>query len=188
MRLVDAERARHRRPRAGTGRGSHRAHRRSRRGRRGTFGSRSPQWLKELGYGTPPSDEVASASVIRPERSSVFQAISAATSGWSRAEAAAAGRIGFMMAMEGDRWMVTQGGWLGDHCPRDPQGFLEFSTTLGARIMYDVIKHAEPLTDAETYRFPSNLRRRYEQLTSFRRTTSSSATPSAASIQSTARA
>ncbi len=33
--------------------------------------------------------------------------------------------------------------------------------------IYDVIKHAEPLTHAVTYSFPSNLRRRYERFTKF---------------------
>ena len=30
-------------------------------------------------------------------------------------------RIGFMLAMEGDRWIVTLGGWLGNHAPTDPE-------------------------------------------------------------------
>ena len=55
-------------------------------------------------------------------------------------------RIGFMLAMEGDRWMVTLGGWLGNHAPTDPPGFLEFARTLARPDIYDVIKHAEPLT------------------------------------------
>ena len=32
-------------------------------------------------------------------------------------------RIGFMLAMEGNRWMVTLGGWLGNHAPIDPDGY-----------------------------------------------------------------
>ena len=76
-------------------------------------------------------------------------------------------RIGFMLAMEGDRWIVTLGGWLGNHAPTDPDGFLEFARSLVRPDIYDVIKHAEPLTHAVTYSFPSNLRRRYERFTKF---------------------
>ena len=69
--------------------------------------------------------------------------------------------------MEGNRWMVTLAGWLGDHAPTDPAGFLEFARTLARPDIYDLIRDAEPLTDATTYAFPSNQRRRYERLTRF---------------------
>jgi hypothetical protein len=72
-----------------------------------------------------------------------------------------------MLAMEGNRWIVSLGGWLGNHAPTDPAGFLEFARSLGQPDIYDVISHAEPLTHAVTYSFPSNLRRRYEALTTF---------------------
>jgi 2-polyprenyl-6-methoxyphenol hydroxylase-like FAD-dependent oxidoreductase len=69
--------------------------------------------------------------------------------------------------MEGDRWMVTLAGWLGDHAPGDPDGFVEFARTLARPDIFDLIRDAEPLTDATTYAFPSNQRRRYERLTRF---------------------
>lgn len=76
-------------------------------------------------------------------------------------------RVGFALAMEGDRWIVTIGGWLGDHAPTDEQGYLQFAESLPRPDIYDLIKDAEPLTDAVTYAFQSNLRRRYERLTRF---------------------
>jgi 2-polyprenyl-6-methoxyphenol hydroxylase-like FAD-dependent oxidoreductase len=69
--------------------------------------------------------------------------------------------------MEGDRWMVTLAGWLGDHAPTDPAGFVEFARTLARPDIYELIREAAPLTDATTYAFPSNQRRRYERLTRF---------------------
>ena len=39
-------------------------------------------------------------------------------------------RVGFMLAMEDDRWIVTLGGWMGHHCPPDPASFLEFAESL----------------------------------------------------------
>jgi hypothetical protein len=76
-------------------------------------------------------------------------------------------RVGFMLAMEGQRWMVSMGGWLGTRAPSDPQGFVEFARSLTRPDIYEVIKRAEPLTDAVSYTFPSNLRRRYEHYTRF---------------------
>jgi hypothetical protein len=75
--------------------------------------------------------------------------------------------MGFIVAMEGGRWMVSIGGWLGDHAPSDGRGFIEFARSLPRPDIYDVIKDAEPLTEAVTYAFPSNLRRRYERLRRF---------------------
>ena len=53
-----------------------------------------------------------------------------------------------MLAMEGNRWIVTIGGWLGNHAPTDPAGYLEFARTLARPDIYELIKHAEPLTHA----------------------------------------
>ena len=72
-----------------------------------------------------------------------------------------------MSPIEGDRWMITLGGWLGDHAPTDEQGFLEFARSLPAPDIYDVISHAEPLSDPVAYKFASNLRRHYERLDRF---------------------
>ena len=35
-----------------------------------------------------------------------------------------------MQRLEGDRWMVTLAGILGDHPPTDPDGFLDFARSL----------------------------------------------------------
>jgi hypothetical protein len=76
-------------------------------------------------------------------------------------------RMGFILPMENDRWIVSLGGLLGDSAPTDPAGFLEFARTLPRPDIYDVIKSAEPLTDAVSFGFPANVRRRYERLNRF---------------------
>jgi flavin-dependent dehydrogenase len=76
-------------------------------------------------------------------------------------------RGGAMMRLEGERWMVTLFGMLGDHPPTDPAGYLDFAKTLPAPDIYDTIKDAEPLTDAIPFKFPASSRRRYEQLERF---------------------
>ena len=97
-------------------------------------------------------------------------------------------RIGFMLAMEGDRWIVGLGGWLGDHAPTELPAYVEFARSLPRPEIYDVLRHAEPQGEVATFGFPSNVRRRYEALKRFRTGSSSSATRSAASIRSTDRA
>jgi 2-polyprenyl-6-methoxyphenol hydroxylase-like FAD-dependent oxidoreductase len=131
-------------------------------------GSRSGEWLAELGYGKPEVEEV---SVGIGYTTRIYRRLPSDLGGDMGAIIAPKPpremRIGFILAMEGDRWIVTQGGWLGNHCPPDPQSFLEFSRTLARPDVYEVISRAEPLTDAVTFGFPSNLRRRYDRYTRF---------------------
>ena len=131
-------------------------------------GSRSPEWLESLGYGRPAAEEVHvgigyTTRIFRRSPCDLDGDLGALLAPKPPHEK----RIGFIIAMEGDRWIVTLGGWLGNHAPTDPAGFLEFARTLARPDIYDVIKHAEPLTHAVTYAFPSNLRRRYEAFTGF---------------------
>jgi 2-polyprenyl-6-methoxyphenol hydroxylase-like FAD-dependent oxidoreductase len=73
-------------------------------------------------------------------------------------------RMGVISPIEGDRWMVTTGGWLGE-CPGTEEAeFLEFLRGLPDRAIYDVVRRAEPLSDIAIYRIPGGLRRHYEEL------------------------
>ena len=72
-----------------------------------------------------------------------------------------------MLSMEGDRWMLTLAGLLGDHPPTDEAGSLDFAGTLPAPDIYDMIKNAEPLTSPEPFKFPASARRYYERLKKF---------------------
>jgi 2-polyprenyl-6-methoxyphenol hydroxylase-like FAD-dependent oxidoreductase len=131
-------------------------------------GSRSPAWLEQLGYGKTPVDEV---SVGIGYTTRLFRRLPSNLDGDMGVILAPKPprdkRVGFMLAMEGNRWIVSLGGWLGNHAPTDPAGFLEFARSLPRPDIYDVIRHAEPLTDAVTFSFPANLRRRYESFTRF---------------------
>ncbi len=72
-----------------------------------------------------------------------------------------------MFPIEGDRWVLSMGGWMGDHAPTDEQGFLEYARALPAPDVYDIISQAEPLSDITPHKFISSLRRHYEKLERF---------------------
>jgi 2-polyprenyl-6-methoxyphenol hydroxylase-like FAD-dependent oxidoreductase len=76
-------------------------------------------------------------------------------------------RAGLVAAQEGDRWLVTLIGYLGEHAPTDERGFLAYARSLPASDIYEVIKDAEPLTALVPMRFPTSQRRRYERLARF---------------------
>jgi 2-polyprenyl-6-methoxyphenol hydroxylase-like FAD-dependent oxidoreductase len=129
--------------------------------------SRAGEWLGELGYPKPSVDsvEIDLAYTTRTfrRRPNDLDGDMAAIISPTPPKA----RIGFMLAMEGDRWIVSMGGWVGDHAPTEPNAYLAFARSLARPDIYNVIRDAEPLTEAVTYAFPSNLRRRYERLRRF---------------------
>jgi 2-polyprenyl-6-methoxyphenol hydroxylase-like FAD-dependent oxidoreductase len=72
-----------------------------------------------------------------------------------------------LLAEEQDRWVLTLIGYDRHHPPADPEAFLAFVQTVAPPDVFDAVCDAEPLDDIVTYRFPANLRRRYEQLRRF---------------------
>jgi 2-polyprenyl-6-methoxyphenol hydroxylase-like FAD-dependent oxidoreductase len=134
----------------------------------GGRGSRSPEWLEQLGYGKPHVDEVHvgigyTTRLYRRRPTDLGGDVGAIIAPKPPRNK----RIGFMLAMEGDRWIVTMGGWLGNHCPTEPTEYTDFARTLARPDIYEVIQRAEPLTDAVTFGFPSNLRRRFDRMSRF---------------------
>ncbi|MGX1887741.1 FAD-dependent oxidoreductase [Streptomyces sp. NPDC055287] len=75
-------------------------------------------------------------------------------------------RAAAAFAIEGDRWMVTLGGWHRSHAPVDPEGFADFAAALEAPQMAELLKRAEPLDDgnARKFTYPAARRRYYERL------------------------
>lgn len=130
-------------------------------------GSRSPVWLEQVGYPRPAEEEVrigvAYASRVYRRRHDHLdgdRAVVIAATGERR-------RGGAMLAMEGDRWLVTLFGYLGERPPTDPDGFAAFAATLPAPDIFEVIADAEPLDDPLPARYPASVRRRYERLGRF---------------------
>jgi hypothetical protein len=76
-------------------------------------------------------------------------------------------RFGVILSQEGDRWIVTLGGYLGDHAPTDNSGFVEFARSLQKPEIFDLVRVAEPLCPLMPYHFSANLRRHYEELSPF---------------------
>ncbi len=76
-------------------------------------------------------------------------------------------RFGGMFPAEGNRWIVSLGGWMGDHAPTDEQGFLAYAASLPASDIFDVMRTAEPISEIMPYKFTSSLRHHYEKLAQF---------------------
>jgi len=130
-------------------------------------GSQSPAWLEKLGFERPPEDAVRVGLGYttriyqrKPDHLKGDLAVICPSAPPQK-------RGGVAIAMEGDRWMVTLFGMLGDHPPTDEQGFLEFAKTLPAPDVFQTISQAVPLTELVPFKFPQSTRRRYESLARF---------------------
>jgi 2-polyprenyl-6-methoxyphenol hydroxylase-like FAD-dependent oxidoreductase len=130
-------------------------------------GARTPVWLEALGYSRPQEDQVriglgyATRTYRLPPDAlgGDLAVLQAATPQHPR--------TGALQMLEGERWMLTLGGILGDHPPTDPDGFLAFARSLRFPDIYETIRDAEPLDDPVPFRFPASVRHRYERLDRF---------------------
>jgi 2-polyprenyl-6-methoxyphenol hydroxylase-like FAD-dependent oxidoreductase len=131
-------------------------------------GSRMPQLLTVLGY---PQVEETLVKVNVAYASRVYRLPAHAAPTWKALmitpDAPKETRLGIMLPMEGDRWIVSLCGWHGDHPPIDEEGFLEWARGLPVPDLYNAIKDAEPLGPAVQHKMPSNQLRHYERMARF---------------------
>jgi 2-polyprenyl-6-methoxyphenol hydroxylase-like FAD-dependent oxidoreductase len=130
-------------------------------------GSSCPAWLKQLGFDAPREERIEigagyTTRVYRRKPADIGGKLAVVIAG-----SAPNWRNGVVLAQSADRWIVSIGGYLGDHAPADEQLFAAYAASMTAPEIHQVVTTAEPLSDFLTYRFPASQRRRYERLTRF---------------------
>jgi 2-polyprenyl-6-methoxyphenol hydroxylase-like FAD-dependent oxidoreductase len=134
----------------------------------GGRGSQTPAWLQEWGYGQP---EVVTVKIdvgyatrtFERRPGDLFGSMGAIVSGTPPKDS----RYAAVLAAEGDRWVITLTGSVGDHPPADEAGWLAFAASLPSSAVHDLVTTARPLSDIVCYKFPANQRRLYEKLRRF---------------------
>jgi 2-polyprenyl-6-methoxyphenol hydroxylase-like FAD-dependent oxidoreductase len=130
-------------------------------------GSSSPAWLESLGFQRPAEEKIDigigyTTRVYRRRPTDLGGKLAVVVAGsgpnW---------RNGTILFQTEDRWIVSIGGYFGDHAPDDNQLFAAYAGSLPTPDIHDIVAHAEPLTEFVSYRYPCNLRRRYERLARF---------------------
>ena len=131
-------------------------------------GSRTPQWLKEMGYGEVPVDEVK-INVTYTTRLYKRDPGDTRVRSWMACtpEAPKERRNGAVFPIEGDKWIISVGGWHGDQATPNEKDFLEFLKTLPNPNIYDIASTSEPLSELIQYKYPVSIRRNYEKLHRF---------------------
>jgi 2-polyprenyl-6-methoxyphenol hydroxylase-like FAD-dependent oxidoreductase len=129
--------------------------------------SKLPSWLVALGFPAPPVDEVKLETHYvtriyprRPEHLAGGIALVVVSDPETP-------RGGIALALDEQRWIVSQYSLGGARPPRDHAGFVQFSRTLPGSQLTEILREAQPLGEPATLRFPSSIRRRYERLRRF---------------------
>lgn len=127
-------------------------------------GSRIGEWLREIGA-QPPAEEQLEVDLGYASR--LYRHRDGQLGGHASViiSTGADGHGGGAVHVEGDRWLVTLAGMMGDHPPTDPAGFQAYAATLSAPDIHEIITASEPLDDAVPYRFRASVRRRFDQQT-----------------------
>jgi flavin-dependent dehydrogenase len=130
-------------------------------------GSSSPAWLEALGYARPVEERIDigigyTTRVYRRRPTDLDGRLAVVVAGsgpnW---------RNGALLFQSEDRWIVSVGGYFSDLAPDNQLLFAAYAGSLPTPDIHDIVAHAEPLTDFVIYRYPANLRRRYENLARF---------------------
>jgi 2-polyprenyl-6-methoxyphenol hydroxylase-like FAD-dependent oxidoreductase len=128
-------------------------------------GSRSDRWLAALGF---PSPERVEIKVGVTYTTRLFQRRPGDLAGWNAAlilpTPPAEKRYGLVVPIEGDRWLVTVGGWHIGSPPADAVAFDAFAESLPDPIVAELVRQGQPLSDPVIHRFPASRRRDFDRL------------------------
>ncbi|NUP02843.1 MAG: FAD-dependent oxidoreductase [Nonomuraea sp.] len=130
-------------------------------------GSRTPAWLRELGFPRPGEDRVKVGLAYTTRHFRLRGDPYGEDLSINPVASPSNPRGAFFPKLPGDMSMCSLTGLLGDHPPADLEGFLAFAKSLPVPDVYEAIRDAEPLDEGVTFTFPASVRRRYERLPAF---------------------
>lgn len=127
--------------------------------------SRTPKWLENQGYEPPPVEEIridVTYSTIFVDRPPSARRLLVIPPDPPRT------RGGGALPIEDGRWLVTLQDMYSDDMPEDRDEFLSFAGELPVPDLKRLLETRSWISDdIDRYRFPSNVRRRYEKLDRF---------------------
>lgn len=129
-------------------------------------GSRAAQWLEALGY-QKAEESLVKADLCYTTRLYRRNPSEAGSRDWVfTTPGIPEWKVGCAaFPIEGDRWIVTIGGYHGEH--PNAQNFHEIIKRFPVSDVHDIITKNEALSDVVQYKFPASLRRHYENLKRF---------------------
>jgi 2-polyprenyl-6-methoxyphenol hydroxylase-like FAD-dependent oxidoreductase len=127
-------------------------------------GGRSDRWLGELGFPAPQVAEVKvnvgyASQFLRRDKGFLDEGIGMFVLPAAPDEK----RAGVLLPVDGDRWLMTLGGWHGDY-PRSEAEFRSFADTLPHKVFSRLLDSQEALSPVSFTGFPASRRRYFEKL------------------------
>lgn len=130
-------------------------------------GSRAPVWLQELGHGRPTVDKVQVGLAYSTRTYRLPQGAMGKDQLILNNATPANLRAAVLAEQEHGLARLTLAGMLGNRPPLDPNAFNTFAANLHFPDIFEAIRDAEPLDDPVGFRYPANVRHRYERMRSF---------------------
>jgi 2-polyprenyl-6-methoxyphenol hydroxylase-like FAD-dependent oxidoreductase len=128
-------------------------------------GSRTPQWLEELGFPAPPEERVRVDVAYSSCTFEMPADVIGRDLGILVIATPANPRGGGLIDMGNNQWLVSLTGYRDAHPPVTPDGFIEFARQLSAPDIYHALLQATPTDSPVRFRVPEVTRRRYDKLT-----------------------
>jgi 2-polyprenyl-6-methoxyphenol hydroxylase-like FAD-dependent oxidoreductase len=128
-------------------------------------GSRTPVWLVECGYPTPPKTQV-DPNIAYARR--IYRIPDGFSADWRvvmlASKPPSISRVGYLFPIEHGHWMASVSGADGQHPPTDEDGFAAFIRGLRHPVMADALTAAEPVSPIRGHRGTANRRWHYERM------------------------
>ena len=128
-------------------------------------GSPSPAWLAAWGYGavdeTRVPIEVGYATAIFERRPGDLYGTTGAVIAGTAPQST---RFAAVLGAEGDRWVITLAGCLGDYPPTELTAWKAYAATLPTPDVANLVRDRQPIGPIASFRFPANRHRHYERL------------------------
>ena len=128
-------------------------------------GSQAPRWLEAWGFGSVAESEVKidvgyATAVFDRKPGDLYGSMGAIIAG----TVPEATRFVAILAAEGNRWIITLTGALGDYPPSDFDAWKAYARDLPTRDLLDLIDGRQPHGEILTYRFPANRQRHFDRM------------------------
>lgn len=130
--------------------------------------SQTPKWLEEFGFSRPEESLVKvnvgyATRIFERKPGDFFGSLGGIISGTPPKDS----RMAAVLAAEGNRWVVTLVGSVGDYPPTDEEAWVTFAQSLPISAIHQLVTTNHPLTDIISYRIPATKRRYYERMKTF---------------------
>lgn len=130
--------------------------------------SKASAWLKQLGYGEVQREEVENQLGYV---SRVYKKDPKRQTGWKvllvTPNLPTTRSMGVISPIEGDKYIVTAGGWFGASPKPNEHDFMRFLAELPVPDIHDEVSKLEPLSEFHQFKMPCSLRRRYDLMPSW---------------------